>query len=91
MARSNPLRKRKPASSGKTTANGCRRGRGTPQAVERFSGAGWRGMRATITCGISDPETGFHAAGGECYWAVLSNGKRAAVANTRVSSAPTTR
>lgn len=58
-------------------------GRGTPQEVERFSGAGWRGMRATITCGISDPETGFHAAGGECYWAVLSNGKRAAVANTQ--------
>ncbi|KVV00618.1 lysozyme inhibitor LprI family protein [Burkholderia ubonensis] len=58
-------------------------GRGTPQEVERFTGPGWRGMRATITCGISDPETGFHAAGGECYWAVLSNGKRAAVANTQ--------
>ncbi|MGZ2746914.1 lysozyme inhibitor LprI family protein [Burkholderia stagnalis] len=58
-------------------------GRGTPQEVERFSGPGWRGMRATITCGISDPETGFHAAGGDCYWAVLSNGKRAAVANTQ--------
>ncbi|MBY4723388.1 MULTISPECIES: hypothetical protein [Burkholderia] len=39
-------------------------------------------MRATIT-GISDPETGFHAAGGDCYWAVLSNGKRAVVANTQ--------
>ncbi|MGS0893901.1 lysozyme inhibitor LprI family protein [Burkholderia stagnalis] len=57
-------------------------GPGVPQEVERFSGAGWRGMHATITCGISDPETGFHAAGGECYWAVLSDGKRAAVANT---------
>ncbi|MCA3789890.1 lysozyme inhibitor LprI family protein [Burkholderia sp.] len=58
-------------------------GPGIPQDVERFSGPGWRGMRATITCGISDPETGFHAAGGECYWAVLSNGKRSAVAGTQ--------
>ncbi|WP_446904139.1 lysozyme inhibitor LprI family protein [Burkholderia sp. YIM B11467] len=58
-------------------------GRSAAQEVERFSGPGWRGMRATITCGISDPETGFHAAGGECYWAVLSNGKRSAVANTQ--------
>ncbi|WP_193100063.1 lysozyme inhibitor LprI family protein [Burkholderia sp. Z1] len=58
-------------------------GRSAAQEVERFSGAGWRGMRATITCGISDPETGFHAAGGECYWAVLSNGTRSAVANTQ--------
>jgi uncharacterized protein len=57
-------------------------GPGTAQDVERFSGAGWRGMRATIACGISDPESGFHSAGGDCYWAVLSNGKRAAVANT---------
>ncbi|CAB3755114.1 hypothetical protein GQ57_12890 [Burkholderia sp. MSh2] len=61
-----------------TTTNGP----GIPQTVERFAGAGWRGMRATITCGISDPDSGFHAAGGDCYWAVLSNGRRAAVVNT---------
>ncbi|MDN7911704.1 lysozyme inhibitor LprI family protein [Burkholderia cepacia] len=58
-------------------------GPGIPQEVERFSGPGWHGMSATIVCGISDPETGFHAAGGECYWAVLSNGKRSAVAGTQ--------
>ena len=56
-------------------------GRGTSVEAQRFSGRGWRGLHATIVCGISD-ELGFHAAGGECYWAVLSNGKRAAVANT---------
>lgn len=39
-------------------------------------------MRATIT-GISDPETGAHAAGVDCYWAGPSNGKHAAVANTQ--------
>jgi hypothetical protein len=40
-------------------------------------------MRATVTCSISDPETGFHAAAGECSWAVLGYGKRAAVVNTQ--------
>ncbi|MCA8243693.1 MULTISPECIES: hypothetical protein [Burkholderia] len=39
-------------------------------------------MHATMTCGVSDPETGFHAAGGECYWAVPGNGKRAAIAGS---------
>ncbi|ABB10936.1 lysozyme inhibitor LprI family protein [Burkholderia lata] len=58
-------------------------GPGIAQEVERFSGAGWRGMQATVICGISDPETGFHSSAGECYWAVLGNGKRAAVANTQ--------
>ncbi|WP_169741243.1 lysozyme inhibitor LprI family protein [Andreprevotia chitinilytica] len=58
-------------------------GPGEPQEVERFSGNGWKGMRATISCGVSDPETGYHAAGGECYWAVLSDGKRSVVADTQ--------
>lgn len=56
-------------------------GRGVPQAVESFEGHGWKGMHATITCGISD-EAGFHAAGGDCYWAVMSDGKRSIVADT---------
>lgn len=58
-------------------------GRGTPVEAQRFSGAGWHGLRARIACGISDPETGFHAVAGECYWAVLSNGNRAVVVNTQ--------
>ncbi|AOK20250.1 hypothetical protein WT26_31230 [Burkholderia cepacia] len=58
-------------------------GRGTPQEVERFTGPGWRGMSATIMCRISDPKTGFYSAAGECYWAVLSNGQRSAVAGTQ--------
>lgn len=58
-------------------------GRFTPVAVEPFDGAGWKGLKATITCGVSDEDTGFHAAGGECLWAVVGDGRRAVVANTQ--------
>ncbi|AYQ41211.1 PF07007 family protein [Burkholderia aenigmatica] len=58
-------------------------GSGIAQEVEQISGAGWRGMQATIMCRINDPKTGFYSAAGECYWAVLSNGKRAVVATTQ--------
>lgn len=54
-------------------------GRFQPVAVERFEVNGTPGLRAVITCGISDPETGFHAAAGECLWAVASDGARAVV------------
>jgi uncharacterized protein len=57
-------------------------GPGVPTDVERFSGNGWRGMRATISCGIQDAETGFHAAGGDCFWAVVNNGRYSVVAST---------
>lgn len=52
-------------------------------AAEEIYGSGWKGIKTIITCGISDDETGFHAAGGECLWAVFSNGKRYVVANTQ--------
>jgi hypothetical protein len=54
-------------------------GRFEPVAVERFEVDGKPGLRAVITCGISDPETGFHAAAGECLWAVVSEGARSVV------------
>lgn len=47
--------------------------------VEAFAVNGKSGLRATITCGISDPETGFHAAAGECLWAVVSDGAQSVV------------
>ncbi len=53
-------------------------GPGMPAEADHFQGAGWTGIHATISCGISDKATGFHAAGGDCFWAVLSNGKRSA-------------
>ncbi|HEY1224311.1 MAG TPA: hypothetical protein VGE54_03705 [Brevundimonas sp.] len=54
-------------------------GRFMPVEVESFRVNSNPGLRAVISCGISDPETGFHAAGGECLWAVVSDGKRTAV------------
>lgn len=41
-------------------------------------------MKAVQTCGISDKETGFHAAGGECFWAVISNWHASVVSDTQV-------
>lgn len=57
-------------------------GRFEPVEVQRITGSGWTGMRAVVTCGISDEETGFHAAGGECLWQVISNGQRSILITT---------
>lgn len=58
-------------------------GRFEPVAVERFVARGGPGLKATVTCGTGDDETGFHAAGGECLWAVVGDGTRAVVATTQ--------
>lgn len=50
--------------------------------AEKINGPGWTGISTKITCGISDPKTGFHAAGGTCLWALISNGKRYLLADT---------
>ncbi|RJT37360.1 DUF4087 domain-containing protein [Rahnella woolbedingensis] len=44
-----------------------------PSPVDIIQGAGWKGMQTTQTCGISDEETGFHAAGGICFMAIVYN------------------
>lgn len=54
-------------------------GRFEPVAVEAFEVNGKSGLRAVVTCGVSDPETGFHAAAGECLWAVVSDGAESVV------------
>ena len=54
-------------------------GRFEPVAVEAFEMNGKSGLRAAVACGISDPETGFHAAAGECLWAVVSDGTQSVV------------
>jgi hypothetical protein len=58
-------------------------GRFEPVPVERFFTRGGPGLKATVTCGTEDAETGFHAAGGECLWAVASDGTHAVVATTQ--------
>lgn len=57
-------------------------GPGVPQEVQKFSGKGWKGLKATIACGISD-SLGFHAGAGDCFWAAMSDGKRSVVADTQ--------
>lgn len=57
-------------------------GRFEPVPVEPFTVHGNPGLRATITCGTSDPETGFHAAAGECLYAVISDGARSVIIAT---------
>lgn len=57
-------------------------GRFEPVAVEPFEVNGLSGLRAVIVCGISDPETGFHAAAGECLWAVVSDGAQSVVVSS---------
>ena len=54
-------------------------GRFEPVAVETFEVNGKPGLRAVVACGISDPETGFHAGAGECLWAVVSDGAQSVV------------
>lgn len=54
-----------------------------PTEASEFGFNGWQGIKADVICGVSDEETGFHAAGGSCLWAVLSNGKRSVVVDTQ--------
>lgn len=60
-----------------------RDGPGVPMEPDSFNGRGWKGMRATIACGVWDPETGMHT--GECLLAALSNGTRGVVVDTEGS------
>jgi uncharacterized protein YecT (DUF1311 family) len=52
-----------------------------PVEAESFRGKGWTGLKVGITCGVDDEETGYHAAGGECLDAVLSDGSHAIIVN----------
>ena len=47
-----------------------------------FQRTGVAGLKAVIACAIDDPQTGFHPVGGECLWAVLSDGPQSVVATT---------
>lgn len=58
------------------------RGRSGVHPVEAIEGSGWQGIEAVVDCGVSDSQ-GFHAAAGECLWAVLSDGKRSVVVDTQ--------
>lgn len=50
-------------------------GMDAPSPVDLIEGPGWKGMQTTQSCGVSDEETGFHAAGGTCLMAIVYNAK----------------
>ncbi|PSH22128.1 hypothetical protein B7R74_08075 [Yersinia pseudotuberculosis] len=50
-------------------------GMDAPSPVDIIKGPGWKGMQTTQTCGVSDEETGFHAAGGTCFMAIVYDAK----------------
>ena len=54
-------------------------GRFMPVRVEALEINGHRALRATNSCGISDPENGFHAGAGVCLTVVISDGNRTAI------------
>jgi hypothetical protein len=66
----------------KNGQNWTAQGRSGEYPAELIQGDGWQGIKAVVDCGVSD-ENGFHAAAGECLWAVLSNGKRSIVIDTQ--------
>ena len=43
----------------------------------------WTGYESGIICSTQDQETGFHAAGGWCYWSLISDGTRFLVVDTQ--------
>lgn len=58
------------------------KGRFGERKAERLTAADWTGLKSVVDCGVSD-SAGFHAAGGECLWAVLSDGRRSVVIDTQ--------
>lgn len=42
----------------------------------------WSGYGSNILCSTEDEETGFHAAGGVCFWGLMSNGQRYILVDT---------
>ena len=47
-----------------------------------IAASGWKGYETKVICSVFDPKIGPHAAGGECYWAIGSNGVESFVVDT---------
>lgn len=54
--------------------------------AEKLERNGWKGYASTIVCSTFDEETGFHAAGGLCYWALVSDNSRYVVLDSMALS-----
>lgn len=57
-------------------------GPSSPSSVDDLKSPYWRGLYAIQVCGVSDPESGFHGAGGDCVMSVVSNGKTSLMFDT---------
>jgi hypothetical protein len=57
-------------------------GRFSKSTAVSIQSVGWEGIYAVADCGITDKETGFHAAGGDYLTAIISNGPRSVVIET---------
>lgn len=57
-------------------------GRFKPTTAEPVNGRGWKGYKVEIICSREDAKTGFHAAGGVCFWALGSDSQRYFVLDT---------
>lgn len=56
-------------------------GQGSSQIAKHIGKATWTGIQAVIDCGIEDA-TGFHSVGGDCFWAIISDGHHSLIINT---------
>jgi len=65
----------------KTPDGWVKHGRTGTAKVQPITGKKWQGIYATTICGISD-QNGFHAAGGECLTAVLTQANHSAIFET---------
>ncbi len=57
-------------------------GRSASHPARWIAGKGWRGLEAVVDCGVLEGG-GVHTAAGDCFWAVLSNGRSSVVADTQ--------
>lgn len=64
-------------------------GRFSNPPAKQVGANGWSGYKTQIVCSTSDPETGFHAAGGLCLWVLGSDGRHYFVANSSGEAAAT--
>lgn len=57
-------------------------GRFNNPPAERIVTNQWTGFASNILCSVEDEQTGFHAAGGVCFWGLISNSQRYIMVDT---------
>lgn len=57
-------------------------GRFNNPPAKKIQTSQWKGYESAIICSTEDEETGFHAAGGWCYWSLISDDAKFLLADT---------